>query len=275
VGAGHDSDCCTGIADAQGYCAAPGTTSGTGTTGGTTSGTGTTTGGGTTGSAVCGTQRCVVYAHTASDLYIIDPTSLVETHLCSFSGLNGDAYDLAVRADGTVFAVTATDLYSVDATTCAATHLATLGSSSNFNGMTFTLNGHLLAADSAGGNVDEIDTSTGAVSQVGNYGGGLYSSGDLVALSNGKIYATVTDFSGNGDELASVDPTNGYQATVIGNTGFSSIYGLAFWAGTLYGFDSYGDIITIDPSTGVGTLVRNDNVSWYGAGTTPVAPLNR
>ena len=76
------------------------------------------------------------------------------------------------------------------------TYIAPLTGANGFNGLTFTLSGALLAADNSTGDVDSIDPSTGIVSTVGNYGNGLFSSGDLVALSNGVIYATATDNTG-------------------------------------------------------------------------------
>jgi hypothetical protein len=216
-----------------------------------------------------------VYAQTATDLYTIDPTTLTQTHVGTFGGdLAGlQVFDIAVRADGLIYAITSTDLYTVNPSSCLGTHVASLGTSTVFNSLTFTLSGQLLAADATAGDVDEIDPTTGTVTTVGSYGNGLTSSGDLVALSSGVIYATANDFTSGSDVLVTVDPTNGYAATVIGPTGFSQIYGLAYWAGVIYGFDSVGHVITISPATGVGTQVGTNSSPWYGAGTTPRAPI--
>jgi hypothetical protein len=287
VGEGNASECCSLSTDGNGYCgAATNTTGGNGTTG-TNATNGTTGVNGTSGTTstsgvVCGgATDCVVYAHTGGDLYQVDPTSLQVSHLCSFSGLNGDAYDLAVRSDGTLFVVTGGSpaaIYKVNPTTCASGHVVDLPSGLNFNSLTFTTNGELLSA-SATGEVDSLDLTTGAVTQVGSYGTGLGSSGDLVVVydpntAQDLIYATVVGIT-NGDMLIRVDPNNNFTGTIIGNIGYSEIYGLGYWAGTLYGFDSSGDVLQIDPNTAAATLLTNDGNDWYGAGTTPHAPVFR
>lgn len=272
-GASGAAMCCSGMVNSGGFCtAATSSSSGTGTAG---------SGGSSGGTTICSTQNCTVYAQTGTDLYSIDPSTLAQTHVGAFSGdLSGaSVYDIAVRADGLIYAITATDLYSVNPSTCVGTHIAVLTGANGFNGLTFTLTGTLLAADNSTGDVDAIDPTTGTVSTVGNYGSlsgtQLYSSGDLVALSNGVIYATATDNSGNNpDVLVTVDPTNSYAATVVGSTGYYGIYGLAYWAGVVYGFDDEGDSLSIDPTTGIATLISNNSAfMWFGAGTTPNAPV--
>jgi hypothetical protein len=124
------------------------------------------------------------------------------------------------------------------------------------------------------------------VTTLGNYGQNLVSSGDLVTLSDGTIYATAIDQtcvanspSPCADLLVGLDPTT-YSANLVGSiedasgNPFQGIWGLGYWAGVLYGFDSTGDVLTIDPITGQATLVSGGDggVPWYGAGTTPLAP---
>ena len=50
--------------------------------------------------------------------------------------------------------------------------------------------------------------------------------------------------------------------------------GLGFWGGSLYGFSSGGSTLKIDPATGIGTTLNtNSALKFYGAGTTPRAPI--
>jgi hypothetical protein len=165
-------------------------------------------------------------------------------------------------------------IYSVNPSTCAATRVATVNApNGTFNGITFTGSDTLLGADTAGA-VTQIDLATGASTHVGDYGGTLVSSGDLVVLSTGVIYATARDALATGsDLLVTLDPGNRYAATVVGPlTGFTQIYGLGFWGGVLYGFDGAGDVLSIDPATAAVTVIASTSQSWYGAGTTPLAP---
>jgi hypothetical protein len=258
---------------------------------GTTGSTGST---GSTSSTLCTTQRCVVYAQTAHELYQVDPTNPGSLQqLCSFNGAlsntTADAVnDIAVQTDGTLWVLTNTDLYTVDPTSCAATHVSALagGSNATFRGMTFNGSGELLVAN-ASGEVYSIDTSTGAQSNLGSFSadGGLGCSGDLVVVHDPNsnqdvIYATAQNRSNSSqdDRLVSLDPTT-FRATTIGSgpnyTGYKGIFGLGFWGGTLYGFDKNGNVLQIDPTSGVASLLATTSPAdvFYGAGTTPLAPV--
>ncbi len=88
------------------------------------------------------------------------------------------------------------------------------------------------------------------------------------------IYATVKVGSATNDYLASINPQT-WAATVSANdTGFQNIYGLGFWAGSIFGFDDAGDVLEINPATGKATMMGNDSaVQWWGAGVTTNAPI--
>jgi len=224
----------------------------------------------------------VVYASADHDLYQVDPSTLAQTHLCSFNGAltNSTAdvvTDIAVQNAGTLYAITETRLLTVDPHTCAATQVASLSQAgTRWVGLTFTAGGQLLAADGSG-NVVTIDPTTGAVTSAGSFGTNLVCSGDIVAIndSNGTIYATASNAQGTGnDQLVTLDPTT-HAATVIGSVGFSKVYGLGYWGGTLYGFTHTGLTLQINPSTGQGTQIgsTSPSVSFSGGATTPLAPV--
>jgi hypothetical protein len=274
-----------GDSGSTGTTGTTGGTTGTGTTGGTT-GTDTTSAGstgGTTGDALCSTQRCVVYAETDHELYEIDPAHPDSTtKLCTFGGAltssTADSVnDIAVQRDGALYGITRTDLYRIDPATCAATHVVQMASS-GFNCLAFDGQGHLIAATQTG-DVSLIDVGTGAVTAAGRFGGTLGCSGDLVTLSNGLVYATAKDSSCTSnctDLLVTLDPSNGYQATTVGDIGSAGVFGLGFWGGVLYGFTKNGESIQIDPASGAGTTLGvQATLKFYGAGTTPLAPILR
>lgn len=260
-----------------------GSSSGSGTTSGASSSGGTSGSSGTSGD-LCGTQPCLVYAETAHDLYTVDPNAPAggAVHVCSFGGAIGSAAvnDIAVDASGVLYALTASALYRVDTapsgSSCNSTLVTNVAGSSNYNALSFTIDGKLLAAGSDG-TIAQIDLSSGSSTVVGSFATGYGSSGDFVALSDGRIFATARVSGTTDDELVQIafDASSGQykQQQVVGSVGYHGVFGLGFWAGTLYGFDSSGDVLTIDPATGAGTLIGNNGLTWYGAGTTPRAPI--
>jgi hypothetical protein len=157
-------------------------------------------------------------------------------------------------------------------TSGAATAVATVPGTGN-NSLTFLPNGTLLAADSSG-NVQIIDPSSGATSQVGNYGSGLASAGDLVAVRSGIMYGTSSTTAGGSDAssnnvLIRVDTSTG-AATAVGPTGFGDVWGLAYSNAHVIGFTTAGEIIQIDPQTGAGALLNSTGIMFWGAGQSPL-----
>ena len=76
------------------------------------------------------------------------------------------------------------------------------------------------------------------------------------------MYATayrIGDPSGGGTQidnlLVRIDRTTGAAMSTIGATGFGKLFGVAYDQGVVFGFthDGTGDVITINPKTGVGT----------------------
>jgi hypothetical protein len=83
---------------------------------------------------------------------------------------------------------------------------------------------------------------------------GIASTGLMAVNAGGtQVFTTAFDPSTGTADLYRINPTTG-AATLIGDTGFSITTGL-FVAGTLYGFDQFGAIVTIGTSTGAGTRV--------------------
>ena len=181
---------------------------------------------------ICTTQNCAVYAETATDLYQIDPVSLTQSHLCTFSGVDGPVNDIAVDDSGTLYALTADELYTVNISNCASTPLASVSSSATFNGLSFLLDGRLIAVDTSG-DVTQINPSTGSTSSLGNYGSNLGSSGDAVALRTANLRHRHRqhrpDCRRHPRHARSEQRLRGHAGGH--HPGFQHIYGLGYWAG--------------------------------------------
>ncbi|MBA3463060.1 MAG: hypothetical protein H0T46_24095 [Deltaproteobacteria bacterium] len=221
-----------------------------------------------------------VYAHTASTLYKVDPDTLAITMVASFAWSNGSdsMTDIAIDKTGLMLGVSGTSVYRIDPTTAAATRLSA-GLTGQFNGLSFVPaatigqsgDDVLVGTRNADGIVFKINPMTGQATQIGNMGG-YSSSGDLVAVTN---FGTVLTAEGGiaADRLVRLAPSS-FAATAVGSDiGYSDIFGVAFWKNKIFGFTASGQFITIDPNTGVGTLVQSNGPAWWGAAVTTSAPV--
>jgi hypothetical protein len=128
----------------------------------------------------------------------------------------------------------------------------------------------LVGTQNSDGKVFRIDPMTGGATQVGDMGAYM-SSGDMVAVAGFGTVQTVT--STNGDQLVRLAQQT-FSATPIGNgTGFSQIWGVAYFKGKVYGFTNGGAFVLIDANTGAGTMVSNNGIAWWGAAVTTIAPV--
>jgi hypothetical protein len=226
-------------------------------------------------------EQVFVYAHTATTLYKVDPDSLAVTMVGNFGWPNNGTdqmTDLAIDKNGQMIGVSFSSAYRVDPTTAQTTLLSSsLGGS--FNGLSFvpaaalgqTGDDVLVGTDNSDGKVYRVDPMTGAISQVGNMGGAFTSSGDIVSIAN---YGTVQTVPGASSDVLAMLAPNTFAATAVGSgTGFSQIWGIAYWKNKVYGFTAGGDFVLIDPNTGVGTLVSHSGIAWWGAAVTTLAPV--
>jgi hypothetical protein len=222
-----------------------------------------------------GPPTSTLWANDPDTLYRIDPTTFAVTTVGSF-GIADQMTDVAVTPTGQLYGVSFTTLYAIDMGTGAATAVADVASSGD-NSLTFLPSGKLLAADSSG-NVQIIDPSTGATTTVGNYGSGLVSAGDLVAVGSGIMYGTSSTTAGGADAstnnvLVRVDTSTGV-ATPVGPTGYGDVWGLAYSNARVIGFTTSGQIVKIDPQTGAGTLLAQTGIMFWGAGQSPLVGDN-
>lgn len=226
-------------------------------------------------------ESILVYAHSGSDLFSVDPEELVFTRVGPFTELAangqskyiGDVTDIAIDRDGRVVGTTYHRLLEIDPKTAICKPIASLPGQHSFNGLSWVRaqNAELLLATTQDGSVYRIDPTNGQAFPVGTLGAGLGSSGDLVSVEG---YGTLITTTGpESDRLARIDPATGV-AEIIGATGFKRIWGLGFWKNKVFGFTSTGQFILIDPRTGAGTLVETiPAFPFWGAGVTTAVPV--
>jgi hypothetical protein len=260
---------------------------GNGSSGGSSSGDGTSSGGPGLDAGLLGgdvgapptDQVAVVYGHSADTLYKLDPNTKAVTVVGDFSGCSS-VVDIALDESSKLFGTTSSGLWQIDTQTAACTQIA---AGSYPNSLSFVPKGTLDPnAEALVGYVDgdyiRIDTSTGQITNVGSIGNNLRSSGDIVSVKSGPTYLTVKGSNCN-DCLIEVDPKTGSMVKNIGSIKHTDVFGLAFWAGTVYGFDNAGDLfqVTINGSQIQTSPITVPNapssLSFWGAGSTTSAPV--
>ena len=225
-----------------------------------------------------------VYAQSADTLYKLEPFSKVTTVIGKLTGCAGQVIDIALDKSGQMFATTFNSLEKVDKSNAKCT---TIAHGSYPNSLTFVPIGTLDMSSEAlvgfeGDQYVRVDTSSGAKTKVGalnpNATGKTYiSSGDVVSIIGDKTYLTVKVTPAlAGDGIIEVDPKTGKALKLIGDTGITDVFGLAYWAGTAYAFTNGGEIAAINLTTGQSTLIPIPNpppgLSFWGAGVTTAAP---
>jgi hypothetical protein len=222
------------------------------------------------------TYDATVYATSGTSLYQINPSDWSETQIGTY-GVADSMTDLAMTPDGNIYTVSSSALYHIDLGTGAATKVMTVTGSLN-NALTFLPDNRLLAAD-AGGTLKVIDPVAKTVTNIGSYGNGYGSSGDLVAVGDGTMFgisATGSGVSTSNNMLIIVDTGTG-AATPVGLIGYGNVFGLAYYKSRVIAFTGQsgtGRIIEIDPATGAATLRATHNHNYFGGTVSPLIPIN-
>jgi len=228
------------------------------------------------------TAKAIVYGHTPDTLYSYDVTTSTVTLVGAFTsctqGTTAQVIDLAIDSHMNAYVTTFDGFYSLDLQTAACTLIK---AGAYPNSLSFvpvgTLDPNLEALVGYFGNsYVRVNAGTGVTSVVGTLSGGYMSSGDIVSVEGGGSFLTVTG-NGCGDCLLQVDPKTGDMIQNYGALPHGSVYGLGYWAGTLFGFDANGDVFSIGGGGDAG-LVTSDitigdgGITWWGAGSTTIAP---
>jgi DNA-binding beta-propeller fold protein YncE len=175
----------------------------------------------------------------------------------------------AALADSTLYAtdVTYQQLYILSKDDASATLVGPFGVAGYMAGLAYdAIDGILFGSTTGTDRLYAIDPSSGAVTLIGPLGFPL-----MHALAFDNYSGTLYGAYGGDGGLYQIDTTSG-AATLIGPIGFSSVSGMAFDPQTniLYGItdgpSNQSHLITIDPSTGQGTLVATIRGSHYFQG---------
>ncbi len=228
-----------------------------------------------------GGEQVFVYAHTATTLYKVDPDTLQVTMVADFNwgSVGSDQMtDIAIDKNGQMVGVSFTRVYRVDPTN-ANTMLLSSSLSRSFNGLSYVpadqlgMQGDdiLIGTENLSGSVFRVDPMTGSATEVGNMGASYRSSGDLVGIAGFGTVQTVNGSSG--DTLVRLATSSFAASPIGGGTGFSKVWGVAYFKGKVYGFTEDGAFVLIDPNTGAATMVSNSGIAWWGAAVTTIAPV--
>lgn len=218
----------------------------------------------------------LVYAHSADTLYRLNPSTLKLSKVGAFvwPGSADTMTDLAIDRYGDLIGVSFNSIYRVDPQNARCTRLAQIAV--DFNGLSFLpgSDGEILVGVTQDGIVYRIDKLTGAAQQIGAYGAGIPSSGDIVSVRGFGTVATVTrPLISDHDWLARIDESTG-KASLIGDIGYSGIWGLGFWRGKVYGFSTHKQALEIDVNSGRGTPIPDAfGIDFWGAAVTTSAPI--
>ncbi len=209
--------------------------------------------------------NCTVYAHTATELFAIDPFDGSIAYVGAVPGI----VDFDTDLQGTLYGISATLLYRLNITTGEWITVGDLGEPEGFpNG--FAINSLGQAYATSGSYLYRINLETAVTELVGEVGEDVWSSGDCVVTKADKLYMTSSDSSTPGDDLFFVDGGTGV-GELVGNTGTGQIYGLTSAWGYMFGFTSSGLVVMIDEASGEATeLHRFSEHAWYGAASSPV-----
>ena len=226
--------------------------------------------------------KAIVYGHTPDTLYSYDVTTSTVTLVGAFKsctqGTAAQVIDLAIDSQMNAYVTTFDGFYSVDLKTAQCTLIK---AGAYPNSLSFvpvgTLDPNLEALVGYFGNTYvRVNVGTGNTSTVGTLTGGYASSGDIVSVEGGGSFLTVTG-NGCGDCLLQIDPKTGDMIQSYGTLPHGAVYGLGYWAGTLFGFDANGDVFSIGGGGDAGLvtsdiMVGDGGVTWWGAGSTTIAP---
>jgi hypothetical protein len=210
---------------------------------------------------------CVAYVATASPATLgLEFVRGPETGTTIIIGSTGvQLTDIALTSSGTLYGIDFDNFYRVDPDTGQSTLIGAVGAV--VNGLVVGPTGTIYAAAREVDQLRTIDPTTGASTLVGNTG--FLSAGDLAFAPDGTLYMTARRSTvALPSLLVGLDPATG-AGTLVGSIGQQNVFGLVSSYGTFFGMTSGGQLLTIDLSTGAGTVVSTDGPSVFGASSLP------
>lgn len=241
-----------------------------------------TTGVGGSGTGGGEPQIAEVFGQSPNTLYRLDPTNNGVTTIGNFNGCPGGVIDIALDKDSNLYGTATGSLFTIDKATAKCTLIA---SGSYPNSLSFVPAGTVDPNKEAlvgylGAQYIRIDPQTGKVTTIGQLSGGYTSSGDIVSVKDGKTFLTANGANcTNGDCLLEINPKTGDLVKNWGDIGFNAVFGVAFWAGKVYGFTDAGELfeITFTGNSITSTKISipgNPKLQFWGAGSTTSAPVD-
>ena len=217
--------------------------------------------------------ECEFFANTRDALYKIDPFKKTARKLID---LEFSLQDIDTTPQGVLYGIDADNLYRYEpgiGLTVVGGGLR-LSNSGTINGLAIDRDGKVFATGT--NRLYEVDISDSASSSygrgrlVGQMAQDVTSSGDCVINKGNTLFMT-SKKAGEKDSLVRITHTaSSAEATIIGDTGFSSIFGLTAAWGKLYGVNTFGELIVIDERTGQGTLLHTfPDLRFFGAASSP------
>ena len=209
------------------------------------------------------TIQCWFYAHTSDMLYRIDPFSGQIAYVTSIPNI----LDFDTHPDGTLYGIGYSDgqgiLYSFDAISAIWNQVGL----TDVYGVGFAINNYGNAFITSEDKLYSIDLETAESTFLSVIGDNVVASGDCVVNKDNSLF--MTSKHTETDSLVFINGTSS-TGTIIGETGFSKIFGLTAAWGMMFGVTATGDLIIINESTGESTLLYSyPELSWYGAASTP------
>src|ERR1700691_5068461 len=199
------------------------------------------------------------YAATGSQFGTIDLQTGVFTQIGELDGILGSAtQDLARLPGGLLYGDNAdSKLALIDPATLTTSLVGACGN--NIFGLAFRQDGTLFGC--SGNTLYQINPNTAAATLVGDMGvnNNIF---DIKFDSGGHLYLVESSNLVENSTLYLVNTSTG-QALQIGQSGAIGfvVWALDFDNGTLFGFTSGGQIVSINTTTGVGTFVANETQS--------------
>lgn len=229
-----------------------------------------------------------VYAHSDTVLYTIDLSTKTLVTIGNFnappqmgSTSGHDVItDLAVAPGGTIYVISETALYTADTTDGHVTKVGSLAACGQRGvALTTTSDGRLWMGDFMGAICQiDISTATPTVKPPVMMSDDMALAGDMVGVDNGTVFGTAYKLSDTATQmnnvLVKIDVASG-AVTQIGPSGYPKLFGASFQQDKVFAFthDGTGRVITIDPSSGAGTMfgtfmdpTTSHGISFAGAG---------
>lgn len=223
-------------------------------------------------------EVAVVYGHSPTVLYKLDPKTKAVTTVGTFD-CTSSVIDLAIDENSKGYMTTFTGFYSVNLANAKCMMIA----QGNYpNSLSFVPKGTLDPNAEAlvgyfGSQYVRINTTTGAITNVGTLTGGYTSSGDIVSVKMGGTFLTVKGTNCS-DCLLQVDPKTGNVIQNYGSLGYTDVFGIAYWGGSVYGFTNGGQLFEVTAQNMMikTTLIPIPNapngLQFWGAGSSTSNP---